>query len=220
MFSKEEITEYNNTSVSFELHQINCSKYDTMISRDMMLDTYTHKKLNISIKYGDIRNHQDQTIVNAANELLEGGGGVDGIIHQMCGNNMLEEIKKIPIRYDGSRIHEGGAIITNAHCDNFEYVIHTVAPYYDSNNCMKHNIMEKCFDSIFKQILSKDIKSITIIPIGTGFYGFHMYDFTIICFRKIIQWLDEKDIKITLLTNSKLQYNYYQYFYDTYLFNL
>lgn len=219
MFSKEEIMVNNNTSVSNELHEINCRKYNIMISKDMMLDTYTKRKSNISIKYGDIRTHQDQAIVNAANELLEGGGGVDGIIHKLCGNDMLKEIKEIPLRKDGSRIYEGEAITTNAYCDNFEYIIHTVAPYYDSYNCMKHDVMNKCFDSIYQEIIKKNIKSITIIPIGTGFYGFHMYDFTIICFRKIIQWLKNTDINIILLTNSKLQYNYYQYFYDTYLFD-
>ena len=128
-------------------------------------------------------------------------------------------IKKIPLKNNGTRIEEDEACITDGYNDKYKYFIHTVAPYYDSNNMMKYNIMEKCFNSIFLLVKNHNILSLTIPALGTGFYGFHMYDFTIICFQKIIEYLEKnKDIKkITLITNSKLQYNYFYIIYSKFI---
>jgi O-acetyl-ADP-ribose deacetylase (regulator of RNase III) len=116
---------------------------------------------------------------------------------------------------------EGEAIFTNGYNDKYKKFIHTIAPYYDNYNNIKPHILEKCFDNIFKIVKNKKIKSITIPAIGTGFYGFYMSRFTHICFRKIIDFLEQNTEieKVTLITNSKLQYNFYYVYYNNYIFN-
>jgi O-acetyl-ADP-ribose deacetylase (regulator of RNase III) len=123
---------------------------------------------------------------------------------------------------DECRLLEGEAIFTNGYNDKYKKFIHIVAPYYDDNNMLKPKVLEKCFDSIFTQVKNNNIESITIPPIGTGFYGFYMFDFTIIYLRKIIYHLDlNPNIKqITLITNSKLQYNYYNTILNDYIHQL
>jgi hypothetical protein len=192
-------------------------KYNKLISGDNYLDMHTKFKNKINIVYGDLRNFKDECVVNAANELLLGGGGVDGIIHELGGEKLLDEIKKIPLNNYGCRIFEGEAVLTNGYNSLYSKIIHTVAPYYDNNNMMKHSVMEKCFDSIFDIVKKNNIKSLTIVPIGTGFYGFHMYDFTVICMQKICEYLNNNIEKITLITTSKLQYNYYRIILDDYV---
>lgn len=79
--------------------------------------------------------------------------------------------------------------------------------------------MRRCFVSIFDVALAQNIKSLTIPPIGTGFYGFHMYEYTIICFRIIAKFLNANPQieQITLITNSKLQYSYYNVILNDYI---
>jgi O-acetyl-ADP-ribose deacetylase (regulator of RNase III) len=207
---------------SEELKNININKYIGLISKDNQLDTYTKNKNKIKLLYSDLNDYNDECLVNAANELLLGGGGIDGFVHELGGQQLLDEVNKIPFNGFGCRLCEGEAIFTNGYNDKYKKFIHTVAPYYDDNNMLKHNVLEQCFDSIFTQVRNNNIESITIPPIGTGFYGFHMYDFTIICLRKIIYHLDlNPNIRqITLITNSKLQYNYYNTILNDYIHQL
>jgi O-acetyl-ADP-ribose deacetylase (regulator of RNase III) len=221
---EDAINEYldNCKTHSVELKNININSYKLMIKRDEQLDTYTSNKNRINIVFSELDNHSDECFVNAANELLEGGGGIDEYVHQLGGNELLDEIKKIPLNQFGCRLLEGEAILTQGYNNKYKKFIHTVAPYYDEFGCMKHNIMNKCFDSIFALVSNYEIESITIPAIGTGFYGFHMLDFTIICLRKVIQYLDKnpKLKKVTLITNSKLQYNFYSVMFNDYIYNI
>lgn len=168
------------TSMSSELNNINLEKYNLIQQPNSELFSYT--KFKNKILYGDILNYEDECIVNPANELLLGGGGIDGVIHNLSGELMLNEIKKIPLNSSGVRLMEGEAVITNGYNPLYPKIIHTVTPYYDENNNIKPNVMKNCFDSIFSLVKSKNIKSVTITPIGTGFYGFYYFDFTLICF--------------------------------------
>lgn len=222
MFSYEDCEkDYNNRVHSNELKEINLESYKRLISIDNQFDMYTRFKKKINIMYGDLDNYTDECLVNAANELLLGGGGIDEYVHSLGGNALLDEIKKIQLNYYGCRLMEGEAVFTNGYNDRYKKFIHTVAPYYDNNNNIKSDILEKCFDNIFKIVKNKKIKSITIPAIGTGFYGFYMSRFTHICFRKIIDFLEQNTEieKITLITNSKLQYNFYYVYYNNYIFN-
>ena len=217
MFTICEIEEDSNSinTHSKELQEINIKKYLNMLTSTIKPITTINKK-KINIIFCDLEDHNDECLINAANELLEGGGGIDGYVHNLGGEKLMNEIYSIPLNKYKCRLLEGESIFTNGYNNKYTKFIHTVAPYYDDFDNMKYDIMKKCFDTIFHIINNKDIKSITIPPIGTGFYGFHMYDFTIICFEKILEHLElnSKIEKITLLTNSKLQFNYYKYYFD------
>lgn len=222
MFSYTECEkDYNNSVHSNELKQLNLKSYNQLISIDNQLDMYTRFKNKINIIFDELDSYTDECLVNAANELLLGGGGIDEYVHSLGGDALLEEIKKIQLNDHGCRLMEGEAIFTNGYNNKYKKFIHTVAPYYDNNHNIKPDILEKCFDNIFKIVKNRNIKSITIPAIGTGFYGFYMSTFTHICFKKIIDFLEQNSEieKITLITHSKLQYNFYYVYYNNYIFN-
>lgn len=222
MFSLDEINKEQviNNVHSLELKNININKYKYLISNDCQLDIYTKYKNKINIIYSDILNYSDECLINPANEMLTGGGGIDGIVHDLGGKKLMEEINNIPFNNYNCRLLESEAVLTNGYNDKYKLFIHVVAPYYDDNNNLKYKAMEKTFDRIFDIISLNNIKSVTIPAIGTGFYGFHMYDYTIICFKKIIQFLEKNDDfkQITLITNNKLQYNYYNVIFNDYVY--
>jgi O-acetyl-ADP-ribose deacetylase (regulator of RNase III) len=196
---------------SSELKELNMNDFKKLILHGWNETLKTKHSHKIQILYSDLGDFSDECLVNAANELLLGGGGIDGFVHDLGGQKLLDEIKQIPLNEYDCRLLEGEAVYTNGYNDKYTSFIHTVAPYYDEAGNLKSNVMERCFDSIFDIVREKSIKTITIPAIGTGFYGFYMLDFTRICFKKILQHLELNPQleKITLITNYKLQYNFY-----------
>ena len=82
------------------------------------------------VKSGDITDERVDAIVNAANESLLGGGGVDGAIHRRGGPSILEECRAIRAREYPDGLPTGQAVITSAGELPARYVIHTVGPVY------------------------------------------------------------------------------------------
>ena len=76
----------------------------------------------------DIMEHSDECLVNAANELLLGYGGVDGVVHKLGGPGLIKEVKKVPLNDQGARLIEGQAVKTEGHNKRYAKFIQTVAP--------------------------------------------------------------------------------------------
>jgi O-acetyl-ADP-ribose deacetylase (regulator of RNase III) len=219
MFSnKEVIDDYNLYHThSAELKQINLDKFELLKDNKQKMFINESDKDKISVEFNSILNISGECIVNAANEGLLGGGGIDGAIHQACGPKLNEYIiENIPADKFGARIYEGNSVITPGFNSNFKWIIHSIAPYYDEGDKLKIEVMKETIDSIFEIVEENNIKEIILTPIGTGFYGFHMYEFTQILFEKIKENL-EKNKKIEknrILTNLKLMYNYFKLYFD------
>ena len=120
----------------------------------------------IKIILGDITKLNVDTYVNAANNGLLGGAGVDGAIHEACGPELLEKCKSL------EGCETGEAKITYGYNSKAEYIIHTVAPkWYESNKKSREELLKKCYES--SMYLAEDFgcKRVAFPCIGMGTYG-------------------------------------------------
>lgn len=127
-------------------------------------------KSKIEIIKGNITKISVDAIVNAANNSLMGGGGVDGAIHRAGGAQILEECRKI-INTQGS-CHTGKAVITTAGELPAKFVIHTVGPVWKGGNNSETQQLSDCYRNSLMIGQTNKCKTISFPNISTGVYGF------------------------------------------------
>jgi O-acetyl-ADP-ribose deacetylase (regulator of RNase III) len=124
----------------------------------------------IEIIKGDITKLPVDAIVNAANSLLLGGGGVDGAIHRAGGPAILEECRKIVARQGGCKT--GEAVITTAGRLPANFVIHTVGPIWNGGNRQEKENLANCYNNSLKIAVDHECTTISFPNISTGIYSF------------------------------------------------
>lgn len=141
---------------------------------------------HIYFDVGDITKLRVDAIVNAANESLLGGGGVDGAIHRAAGPDLLEECRKL----NGCRT--GEAKITRGYRLKADYVIHTVGPVYDpSRRAECERLLRSCYRSSLDLAKQYDLHSIAFPAISTGAYGYPSQDAAAAALAAVSTWLSE-----------------------------
>jgi O-acetyl-ADP-ribose deacetylase len=126
----------------------------------------------VSVQLGDITAMEVDAIVNAANEWLLGGGGVDGAIHDAAGPKLLEACRGIPEVRPGVRCPTGEARITPGFNLPARFVIHTVGPVWRGGWNGERELLAACYRNILQLCPSRDIRTLAIPAISCGAFGF------------------------------------------------
>jgi O-acetyl-ADP-ribose deacetylase (regulator of RNase III) len=159
----------------------------------------------IEVVLSDITKQQVDAIVNAANNSLLGGGGVDGAIHRVAGPALLEECRKL------KGCLTGQAKITRGYRLPTKWVIHTVGPVWRGGRYKEDEYLAQCYQSCFTLIEKHQLKTVAFPSISTGVYRFPLDRATKIAVTETVNFLKRNNFvkKILFVCFSHRAYNCY-----------
>jgi O-acetyl-ADP-ribose deacetylase (regulator of RNase III) len=158
-----------------------------------LAEEQTHFFLNglVRILTGDITRQDADAIVNAANQTLMGGGGVDGAIHRAGGAKVLEECLEIRRTQYAEGLPTGEAVITTGGNLPARHVIHTVGPIYGQHGGREAELLARCYQNSLALAARHTLASIAFPAISTGAFGYPLAEASAVASKAIESFLQD-----------------------------
>jgi O-acetyl-ADP-ribose deacetylase (regulator of RNase III) len=168
------------------------------------------KKIRIELINGDITTLDVDAIVNAANNSLLGGGGVDGAIHNAAGPDLLAECEKL------NGCETGKSKITGGYKLKAKHIIHTVGPIWYGGYRDESQLLASCYQTSLSLAKEKKIQSLAFPGISTGIYRFPKDLAALIAVNETRRFLNKNDYpeKVIFVTYDDDSYENYRKLLD------
>lgn len=153
----------------------------------------------LSVLQGDITRLEVDAIVNAANERMLGGSGVDGAIHRAAGPRLLAACRALPEVRPGVRCPTGEARITPGFDLRAKFVIHTVGPVWNGGADGEDQLLASCYAGSLALAAEHGLESIAFPAISCGLFGYPVERAAAVAVRAIRRALAQTALCVTLV---------------------
>lgn len=168
--------------------------------------------MTIEIWQGDITTLDVDAIVNAANESLLGGGGVDGAIHRAAGSALLEACRRIPEVRPGVRCPTGEVRATGGYLLPARHVFHAVGPVWRDGTHHEPALLANCYWQSLRLAEQLELHSIAFPAISCGVYGYPLQQAARVAVTETVAWEKSRKVpkRIVLVAFNDATFKTYQ----------